>query len=177
MKLKILIGILLFLIVLNLATIGSFVYFRFTRESRDYEGMPFSGRGRRGSFGKEGHPEMRLAREDREQLRDLLYDFGEETSNLKIRIHDLEDQTFEAMQEDPVSRERVDSLLEEIADTQLEISKKATEALISAKSVLSPEQQEMFYNAILRVRPSPPGMGPGFRNRHPPPPPEPPELP
>ena len=63
------------------------------------------------------------------------------------------------MQQEPVPRSDVDAMLRDIADIRLEISQKAIEKFIEAKSFLSPEGQELFFDAILKARPGGPGMG------------------
>jgi hypothetical protein len=59
------------------------------------------------------------------------------------------------MQLDPVPTARVDSLLGEISAARLEISRIAARKLIEAKTVLPPEEQRMFFDAILGARPTP----------------------
>jgi uncharacterized membrane protein len=107
---------------------------------------------------------MRMNPAERRQLMQLLHEFREDTSDLKNRVRELERRAIELLQEDPVPRAQVDSLLHEISNTHFEISRKATDKLIEAKSHLSPEQQKLFYQAILRAGPGMPGM-PGGKGR------------
>jgi hypothetical protein len=78
-----------------------------------------------------------------------------------MRAHRLEGEAFALMQLDTVPTARVDSLLGEISATRFEISRIAARKLIEAKTVLPPEEQRMFFDAILGARPTPPG-GHGF---------------
>jgi Spy/CpxP family protein refolding chaperone len=162
-KLKILIGILVFLIVLNLATIGTFLFMYLTQDRSAVAERPFLEKRIGWRPGRSMHPMMRLDRQERQQLTKLLDDFHMETLDLRMQVDSLETQVIMLMHEEPVPTNEVDSLLERLSAIRLEISKKATKKLIEAKSFLSPEQREMFYKAILQVRPEPGGMrGPGL---------------
>jgi hypothetical protein len=103
-----------------------------------------------------------LPPQQREQLEALLQSFRDETIDMRTRIHELETQTFELMQRDPVPMERVDSLLEELSATRLAMSKLTAQKLVEAKSFLSPQQQGMFFDALLGPRP---GMREGAPRR------------
>ena len=56
--------------------------------------------------------------------------------------------------------EEVDQKLAEISDIRRQIMQKAIKKMIKAKSFLTPEQQEQFFNAITHLRP---GMHEGRR--------------
>ena len=170
MKIKIAVGVLFFLIILNLATIGSFVYFRFFQEPEDQIDFPSRRRPLEPPFEGGDVPAHWLRPEEREQLRGLIHDFRLDTQELKMNIHDLEEEIFELMSRDSLPTGEIDSLLEEMSAIRLRISRKAVEKLIHAKSVLSPDQLELFYGAILRVRPEPHGALPPFHKGPPPPP-------
>jgi len=152
MKLKVLIGFLVLLIILNLATIGTFLYVHFTRSAPRHAGWTGPRPGMHASSDvREGTGErMRFHAHEREELMVLLTQFREDTKQLRDRARDLERKTFDLMQEDAVPVEKVDSLLKEISIVQYEISKEATAKLIEAKKVLSPEQQKHFFEAIHR---------------------------
>lgn len=151
MKLKILVGVLVFLIVVNLATIGTFLYMHFTRPTPPpglapglAPDVPDPARA----------PRLRhLPPERREELVGLLREFHDETAALRVRTADLENEAFALMQLDPVPPEQVDSLLREISATRLEVSRIAAQKLVRAKAVLPPEEQRLFFKAILEARP------------------------
>lgn len=156
MKIKILIGVLVFLILVNIATIGSFLWMlkwgkpadRFQRDfSRRHTQAPFAGE----------RPMRHIRPELRNQLRDNFRKLNRETRDLRATIHDLEAQTFSLMQQDPVPIGRVDSLLEEISLARLEISRMATRNMIETHSSLTPEERRMFFDALLGSRPDLPG--------------------
>ncbi len=155
MKLKILVGLLVFLVVLNLAALGTFMVGYFSRPP----GPPMPGLHgdlpERGAHGGERPWLRRLPHKERDELFDLLKEFQRETHDLRVRAHSLEGEAFGLMQRDPVPTARVDSLLAEISAARLEISRIAARKLIDAKTVLRPEQQRMFFDAILGARPAP----------------------
>jgi uncharacterized membrane protein len=152
MKIKILIGVLVFLILVNLATIGTFLWVLARgRPPGDVRG-PWPGRQRMNAPFAEGRRMGHLPPEQREQLEALLQGLREETVDMRKQIHDLEAQTFSLMKRDPVPVERVDSLLEELSDARLAMSKITARKLIEARSFLSPEEQGIFFNALMEPR-------------------------
>jgi hypothetical protein len=157
-KVKLLIGALVFLIVLNLATIGSFVYTQWNRggdralPERFAPDAPRAVARNRGE-GERARRSMPVPPGKRAELRRLLSELREETEELRSRTATLEEKVLETMRLDPVPRTELDSLLSEIAAARLEISRKATEKLIEARTHLTPEQLEHFYEMVLRSRP------------------------
>ena len=174
MKTKVLVGVLLFLIVVNLASIGTYLYQRYT--SPPDRGMGFQP-GEMGGpmFGRRESSMMQLTDAQRQQMMELFRTFHEETQDLHLKIRSLEDQTFHLLQQESVPMEKVEGNLKQLSDLRLEISRRATHNLIKAKSFLTPGQQQMFYGAITQARPrsgsgGPMGggpfggrRGPGFR--------------
>jgi Spy/CpxP family protein refolding chaperone len=110
---------------------------------------------------------MRLDREQREQLRNLLGEIYRESMPLRKQLWDVERQTFELLQNEPAPLEKIDKNLQEMADLRLEMIRVAISKMQKAKSFLTPEQQEYFFNAVMMARPG--FMEPG-RNRPPGPP-------
>ncbi len=154
MKLKILIGALIFLIAVNLATIGSYLYLqwrapRFT--AAPPEALPPG-------------PELRLDRAQQQQLRMLLRDFKQEVQPLERRVQELEERIFELLQKEPGNREVIEQHLQEISRLRFEISKRMLAKFEETREFLSPVQQKRFYDLLMRARPAPPaGRGPAFR--------------
>ncbi len=157
MKLKILIGVLVFLIVLNLATIGTFLFVHFGHGPRKGR-MRLGGPRTAARMMDRARALTPFRSEEREQLMDLLHDLRQETRELRERINDLEGEALRALHEDPISKAKVDSLLGEISAVQLEVSKKATAKLIETQSFLTKAQQRIFYDAILEARAPRPGF-------------------
>jgi Spy/CpxP family protein refolding chaperone len=133
MKVKVLIGFLIFLIVINLATIGSFLYYQWRKPPEP----PVSP----GGPGRQPLRELNFNRNQRHQLRNLLLEFKVETEPLNNQIH----------------------ILENIAELRLEISKKIIDKFYDTRNILTPMQQKHFFNALMNQRPGPMGPGPHFR--------------
>lgn len=153
MKVKLLFGILVVLIVLNLATIGSFIVMQWRADRND--ARPWAGRDTRGPGWEERrmHPPFRPTPDERQQLMTLLNEFRLESEALRQKIREDENHAFELMQRQRVPRAQVDSLLEEIAKARLETGRLAVDKLIESKQYLTPQQQKMFFDRILQIRP------------------------
>jgi uncharacterized membrane protein len=154
-KIKLLIGILVALIVLNLATIGSFVYMRWQAPQHELAALapqadPDHRRGPRVRRVERG---FRPSGEERRHLMELLSEFRTQTDGLRQKISEDENRVFELMQREDVARAEVDSLLEEISKSRLEMQRQAVEKLIESKAHLSPQQQQHFFDSILQTRP------------------------
>src|SRR3989338_9958956 len=119
MKAKILVGVLLFLIAVNIATLGTYLYQRFT--DGQGQSFPFGPPEERPGppFGRQEHPMMQLAPEQREKMMELMSGFREETSELRQEIMKLESTTFELLQGDAVPVEKVDNNLRRLSELRL----------------------------------------------------------
>ena len=165
MKTKVLVGILLFLIVINLSTIGVFV-FHMLQGPKEAEPMPFEG-GRPGGMMAPESPMMSLQPEVRERMHKLMMSFREETKDLQQKIFALEDTTVALLKNDPPPMSRISDNLKQISDIRLLMNEKAIHNLLQAKSFLPPEQQEMFLRAIMQARPQTGRYGAGMMGRGP----------
>ena len=166
MKTKVLVWALAVLVLVNLATLGTFLYVRFLRP----EGGPPPFRG--------GPPPevARMAPAAREKMREIVLDFHRETEPLHRRIRAHEDSIAWLLQLDPPPRERIDGHVLRIADVRAEIGRRAVEHLIGVRGVLTPEQYRFFVSAVLSGPPRTP-EGPGPRGNRPfGPPPGPPDA-
>lgn len=151
MKMKLLVVALVFLIIINLATLGTYLYFRF---ARDHDGPPFGPPNRAPEFMKQ------MDEVQRTRLFELMRGFHEETRDMRERVRVIEDETFRFLQRDPVIQDSVNARLEAISRMKLEISKRATTKLLAAREFLTAEQLEHMYRGILQMRTGPPGDGP-----------------
>jgi uncharacterized membrane protein len=141
MKLKILVGALVFLIVVNVAAIVAFVLVQ-TRHPRP-----------RGEW--RNHAHERLANLDRDKRRALfatMRQFHEESRDLIEQTHAMENEAITAMGENPVPRARIDSLLQQISDNRLEIARRVTDRMIAMGESLSPEDRKHVMAALMRMR-------------------------
>ena len=165
MKTKVLVAILLFLIVVNLSTIGVFV-FHMLRGPKEAEPMLGEG-GRTAGMMAPGSPMMRLQPEVRERMHKLMVSFREDTRDFQQKIFALEDTTVALLKNDPPPMGRISDNLRQISDLRLLINQKAIHNLIQAKSFLPPEQQGMFFRAIMQARPQLGRYGAGMIGRGP----------
>jgi uncharacterized membrane protein len=142
MKIKLLVGALVLLIVMNLAAITAFLVVQ-TRHPRPPIEWRMAGRGR---------PLASLDREKRRALFSTMKQFHEDTRDLLEQTHALEADAIAAMGEDPVPRARIDSLLQQISDNRLEIARRATDHMIEMGESLTPEEREHLMEALIRLR-------------------------
>jgi Spy/CpxP family protein refolding chaperone len=163
MKTKALVGILLFLIVINLSTIGVFV-FHMLRGPKEVEPMAPEGGRSPGMMAAES-PMMRLQPEVRDRMHKLMTNFREDTKDLQQKIFVLEDTTVALLKNDPPPMGRISDYLKQISDLRLLINQKAIHNLLQAKSFLPPEQQDMFFRAIMQARPQMGRYGSGMMGR------------
>jgi len=151
-KTKVLVGILLFLIVVNLSTVGVFVYHTFTGGPGDSRPFPFERNGQPGMMGGQS-PMMSLEPETRERMHELMMAFHEEVGPLQDRIFQLEDSTVALLKNDPPPMERINSNLKRLSELRLSLNQKAVYNLLRARTFLTPQQQDTFFRAIMEARP------------------------
>lgn len=152
MKTKVLLGILLFLIVVNLSTIGVFVY-HVLKSGPGQPGMQaFKEEGPPGMMEADS-PMMRMQPEVRERMHALMIQFRDDIKELQQMAFVLEDTTVAMLKNDPPPMDRINENLKKLSDLRLSINQKAVHNLLQAKSFLNPEQQEMFFRAIMQARP------------------------
>ncbi len=158
MKMKMLIGVLIFLILINLATIGTFLYVRFSHHRPPM--MP----------GFDDHlpppPLMNIDEGQREKVMKLMEELQNETTELREKADKLERRTFELMEKTPASEDSIDQNLSALSSVRLELSRRFTMKLLGMKSFLTPEQQRVMFRSIGKEHHGP-GNGPPVRPRGP----------
>ena len=140
MKIKILVGVLVALMVINIAAFGSFLYLHHHAKNTKQPN-------RAHRFAIRYVPEKDRAKFFR-TARALRMDIGplaEETSA-------LEKDLIESMRQNPVPQAHVDSLLEQIASHRLEINRKATDRMIAMGDSLTNDERGRMVDALLRFR-------------------------
>ncbi len=160
MKIKILIGALVFLIVINLATIGSFFYHQSQKKQERFlmdRGAPWA----------KQYPDS-LGMEKMRMIHELFRGFRQESAELNAEMMAEQEILFELLQSDAPE----DSLyrqLDKLQEMRSALGRKAIDKLIAAKAFLTPEEQKRLFYAIMRASPGFRGGGPpfrkGFRNR------------
>lgn len=165
MKTKTLIIILVTLIVVNLITIGAFIYVQVIKK-----GPPPPPKEAFEPFLM--HPQnskVRLTEDQQKKLMTLMDNFKNETMKLKAESDSTEHLLANLFLQSNVSKEKIDSVLKILRDIRYEISLKAADNVIKAKSFLNPQQQEIFLHNIMQPPPKPP-MPPKVGNPPPVPP-------
>ncbi|MGA3245181.1 MAG: hypothetical protein ABSE41_11225 [Bacteroidota bacterium] len=164
MKTKVLVGILLFLIVVNLSTMGVFVYHILRGGPPQLDVLPVDGVRPPGMIGGES-PMMRMQPDVRERMHALMMRFREDVKDTQQKIFVLEDSTVAMLKNDPPPMDRINENLKKLSDLRLSINQKAVHNLLQVKSFLNPEQQEMFFRAIMQARPEMGRSGAGGMGR------------
>jgi Spy/CpxP family protein refolding chaperone len=158
MKTKVLVGILLFLIVVNLSTIGVFVYHILKAGPPPVEPLTIGGGRSMGMMSGES-PMMHMQPEVRDRMHAMMMGFREDIKETQQRIIFLEDSTVVLLKLDPPPMDRINANLRTLSDLKLSINQKAVHNLLQVKSFLNPEQQDMFFRAIMQARPQMAGGG------------------
>ncbi|NBC26549.1 MAG: periplasmic heavy metal sensor [Bacteroidetes bacterium] len=168
MKVKTMVGTLIFLIVLNIGVLGTIVYLhmagqqppiaRFLNPEPRFE-PPLAGEMERVD---------NLTPEQQQKMVQLVQSYQSEIEPLQEEIRVLEQEMFQLL----VDQEEVDSvgtddILRKIAEVRLEISKRALESLQRSKTFLTKEQQNSFIRRIMSTGRRP-NLGPGPNGPNPP---------
>lgn len=161
MKIKLLVGALVLLLIVNISAVVMFVIVN-QRQSHLMASWPMAGR-----MDRAGRMPGDLSVEERHKLLTAMSDFHQETHGLMEKTRALEDDVITSMSEDPVPRAHIDSLLQQISDNRLELARRATDRMIKMGRSLTPQEREHIMRAIVRYRGGgPPADRPGRgRNR------------
>lgn len=146
MKVKVLSGILIFSLALNLAVLGTFIYHRIDRPDvflPPGEAKP--------PFIKD----MNLDEEQRREMFDMFRKFRKAGMEEMKDIFRIEQELFDEIMADNVDLNAVDSLNNLIAVKKSDLSAKAINNFIKTKKFLTAEQQEHFLKMLLQQRPRP----------------------
>lgn len=160
MKLKILIGFLIFLIVVNLATIGSYIYFKVQdRNDRREERLDLPG-DFPGRFSRPPH--LDLTPEQLQQLHEIRMNFAMDTKELSLEIAKSRGELYEILKGDSIYWVKIEEKLQQISDLRMQIEKIAIQKLIEVKDHLSIQQTDHLYRFLL-MGPSPMKDRPPFK--------------
>src|SRR5258705_1802061 len=129
MKVKVLIGVLVVLMVMNLAARGSFMFMHLHGDRHHGH----SGERRMQRWVMRNVPE-----EDRERLMRTMRSFHEEVRPLAEQTGKLEEELISSMRQDPPPRAHIDSLLEQISHNRLQDPRRATDRMIPLAESLTP---------------------------------------
>jgi hypothetical protein len=143
MKVKLLVGALLVLVLINIAALGSFWFLhahgrhhgdrRYDREHRS-------------------HRFANVSEDERQKLFRAMKSFHEDVKPLSDATAKLEDDVVASMRKDPVPRAHIDSLLEQISKNRLELARRATDRMIAMGDSLSADERGHMVDALMRFR-------------------------
>jgi hypothetical protein len=158
MKIKWLVGALVVLIVLNVATMGAFLYAHLHDN------------------GWRGHrsPPMRFLENRGPREKDALFramrSFHEQVGPLVAETDRLDADLIASLARNPVPQEHIDSLLTVISAKRLEVARRATHHMIALGDSLSVEERQHMMSMLLQLHPGlgGPGMPPPTDGRFPP---------
>ena len=141
MKIRILIGALVILIVLNLATLGSYVYFRWvTPQHCEMPPLPHD----RKFF----RMPMQFNEQQRQQLFELRDKFREKVEPYHHQIFELQKQISRQITIEEADTTVIYGNIKEISDLRTQIEKEAVQMLLHSREFLSPEQVSFLCRAI-----------------------------
>jgi len=146
MKVKVISGVLIFSLALNLAVIGTFVYKRFT--GPDPHLFPRD-RGGRMAFLND----MEIEDAEREKMIELFREFRKINRATQEEITPLEDKLFETLQNDSSDLKEAHEIMKMIGEKKLALSKNTLNHFLKVKSFLTPKQQGHFYRMLIKNSP------------------------
>ncbi len=146
MKIKVLVGVLVFLIVLNLATIGTWLYFRFVQpEPPGWKQPP--------PWSAPMRPGMRppiedLTRAQRQQLRQLIREMRQAKRPVEQQLRQLHYMLRLALIDSTVSTDSLQVLLDSLASIQRQLNEITIEYFLQAREFLTPQQRQRIFRHL-----------------------------
>ncbi len=146
MSVKTLVYLVIVLLVINVAAIGTIVYEYFNRPEMPF--MPLTPRPGGGSDDWRGMRGLGLTTEQMERLRESRSKLREILQAEETQVNELRRRLMEEVSKSEPSRERVYQLVEEMGRIQTEIQKKVIDNIIEDGAVLEPQQREMLLRML-----------------------------
>ena len=165
MKIKFLVGGLVFLIIINLATIGTYIYLQLNKSDHKFKYRPQDSL-MIPPFLYQDDNGKNFSKEQREKFFGMFKNFRDETKDINEEIKVLQEEIKDQLMSEEVNEDDLDQKLQKVSALRLNISRIALKNIIQAKSFLTPEQVEHFVQAIMQF--SPPhhrGTPPDFKRR------------
>lgn len=150
MKVKTMVGTLIFLIVLNIGVLGTIVYLNVADRQPPIARFMNPEPGFEPPFTRQFEGADDLSPEQQRKLRELVRTYQAEIEPLQEEIQVLENEMFTLLiKSEGTLPDSVRSIMREIADFRLEIGEHALESLQDAKEFLSEDQQRVFIRQIM----------------------------
>jgi hypothetical protein len=150
MMVKYLAGTLIFLAIVNLVAVDTYLYYTLVRNP-DARSPGVTGSVAGAPAGEGGVSKLDAAQ--RKEIGRIKNDFRRETGEIYGRIGELEDEMYRLVQEDPVSQEKIDRNLAEHGALRLRLKRIAIEKMIETRSILTADQKRELFKAIFRTPP------------------------
>lgn len=148
MKVKVISGVLIFSLALNLAVIGTFVYKRFLGPGPRFHMMDRMDR-------MQSLMDMDIEEPTKEKIIGLFREFRETNGETLEQIRDLEDELFLSLKGDDANLDKAYGMMEQIGKKRLALGKNVLEQFLKAKSFLSAREQDHFFRMLMKNRPNP----------------------
>jgi heavy-metal resistance protein len=142
MKVKVLIGALVVLMLMNVAALGSFLFLHLHARHQGNDRARYSHR----------WVMRNVPAKDRDTFFNTMRSIHDDVHPLAEDTGKLEDELIRSMRKDPVPRAHIDSLLEEISKNRLEIARRATDRMIAMGDSLTPDERGHMVDAMMRFR-------------------------
>ncbi len=159
MKVKLLVGALVVLVIVNIAALGTFWFMHHTGKHHGYRsGHEWRSHHRGGND---------LSRDERRRVFRAMRGIRQEVRPLIDETKSLENDLIASMKKDPAPRAHIDSLHQQISAKRLEIARRATDRMIAMGDSLSSAERDLMIDAMVRHRRG--GFeerGDGSRRRH-----------
>ena len=153
MKVKVIVGVLIFLITVNLATLGSYIYYRWQEQKQIAQLQEFAGRdgifprsGRRGPM-----PRIRLKSDQKQQLRRLIQELQQQLAPDYLKVQQYQQKVFHALVADRPPMDSIQHYLKAIQNIQFRIKWATVQQIQQARSFLNEDQYRQLVRAAVML--------------------------
>lgn len=160
MSKKTLTWLLVFSVILNISTIGTFGYFRWMKTGEQKPGS--HKRDHRDYFNKQ----LGLTEAQSDSMGNLRTRFWQEIKPLRGELDQARKELFEILKQDSLNDQKVNVKIDEISEIQKLMQRKTIENFLQHQSILTPEQNKKFIEIMSsRLYFGEPGRGRSDRYR------------
>jgi len=138
MSKKTLSWLLVFSVILNISTIGTFGYFRWvkTNKSKSFSHK----RDHRDYFNKQ----LGLTEAQSDSMEILRSKFWQEIKPLRVQLDQARQELFQVLKQDSLDDQKINLKIDEISEIQKLMQRKTIENFLQHQSILAPEQNKKF---------------------------------
>ncbi|HEX9972804.1 MAG TPA: periplasmic heavy metal sensor [bacterium] len=130
--------LLVFSVILNISTIGTFSYFRWmkTGKSRSFSHK----RDHRDYFNQQ----LGLTAAQADSMENLRSRFWQEIKPLRMQLDQARQELFQVLKQDSLGDQKINLKIDEISEIQKLMQRKTIENFLQHQSILTPEQNKKF---------------------------------